>query len=498
MNKEENENRISVTQKYKAYMIRSFFRVLIVRAASLFYVLIFYRLIGDNKIDLGLIVILSIGTLGIGAISDLGMFYTYSQWTLTEKKAYKTLAPVIYGVFLGLTLPITLVSSFFWGLIVLNDLNMIFLLFLINNVLWAFFQLLIRGEYFAQLQMDKIPLFEGVYYTLSFVLVPIMYFLFPTVESILLSGIISKIIGVFTGIYLLPIKIKIWKIQKDFVLSRSALLFAFPIFVLNALKFMDKHLDKVLIYYFFGNSDVAVYSAVKNIVDIFNSTLLTITYGLFPLFAVYMKKNRKDGIRILFTAYRVTGTLTLFILTMVYINSAFFLKFFLGDQFNSGLVVFEILILGYTFVAFAYVLEIYDLGYEKRKKLVIGFFIVLLTEIIFILVFNQLNFVAAAIGIIVGKIIFNIYFLVDHEVLSSLKKESLGRFYLFILVIFIAEVSIKGILQQDFIINIIWIIVFIFLTFIFKPFKEQDIKTIRSLLPGKTKSFSPLLIPFSQ
>jgi len=475
----------------------SIFQVIIVRSFSLVYFAVFYRLIGNDKYDLGILVMLSLVLMSVGVLSDLGLYYSFMQWNLTKRMSFDELTKVTMGGFWLYILPLALLVNVLIGWLIIGSINLLLGLYLLNVIAYAFFNL-VRRYVIAIMKVERTNLLLGSYSVLNSVSVPIFYYYFRTLESVLFAWLLSLIGAIFLTLISLKHIPPVWRVKIDLGLLKLMIAFGFPIFLTNLLRILGSQIDRFMIYIIFDPESLGVYTAMKRIVEILNEAVLVILAGLFPIFSKLFKRDKERGIKIFYAVFRLTFFIAMLAYPFFYINRVLFVHLLIGTAYDAGLRALEILVLGQIIVSLTTVLEHFALGFEKRLRLLIGTVLVIITQVGSIYLLIGIGIMAVPIGFILGKLVFLVYFLLDHDLRPKILNEKIPIFVLWLFLEFAAIFSIIILISSPIIQNILWGIITLLLILLIKPLKRFDVELITGTLPSKIGRFFNVLLFFAK
>ncbi|MFX1517139.1 MAG: hypothetical protein ACFFC6_12625, partial [Promethearchaeota archaeon] len=245
-----------LTKKYRRFVVGGFSRVLISRTFSFLYVIIVTRLIIKGTMDQ--MIILASGQLIILQVTSLAMRFSCRQRALSvkgEKSDEFRYNGVLFMLFIAT--PISIILAVIMALYVGG---FEYTVLLISYPLSMALIMLMETEIMVEkslLAADRAILLNMVFSVLNSIMVPLFYFIAPTLASVLWAWNFSLVLTV-----LLDIKVILRILQKKRLSSQVItylIHFGFPIYLGQLPQLISTHINNFVIFEFLETGATSIF-----------------------------------------------------------------------------------------------------------------------------------------------------------------------------------------------------------------------------------------------
>jgi O-antigen/teichoic acid export membrane protein len=215
------------------------------------------------------------------------------------------------------------------------------------------------------------------------------------VGYVFISNLIANILIL---IILLPEMFNV-KISFDFGLLKRMLAFSLPLLVVGFAGTINEVLDRILLKFLSTEnvnpmSEIGIYNANYKVALLMTLFIQTFRYAAEPFFFAHAKNSRSKSDYSLIMKYFVIFGLTIFLGATLYLSV---LKYFIGEDYRSGLNVVPILLLANLFLGIIYNLSIW---YKLTSKTMYGAYIALfgatITIVLNIILIPKIGYLGSA------------------------------------------------------------------------------------------------------
>ncbi len=491
-----------LTNKYKKYVSAGFLRVFLSRLLSIISIGVSLRLIPVGI--LGISIALSSGTVIINRIVDFGIPWAAKQRGISGAHDMEVVVTTAVHTMVKKSIPVSLIiGSIYYYYIIkttfLSDLHTtktvfttdIYFLYILTLIL-SILLVLIKTLEDIYLRSQNVVIMNTIYSISTSVLVPLIYYYYNSLSSIVMAWVISQILSIipYTSKFINLLGVLKRKYSKT--ISKDILVFALPLYLISLPKTFAIEFENQLIFNQLGNDSTALFYYAYRLVGVASEVILIMIIGIFPLFTKKFAEDKVGANKILVSGSKLYIFISFVASIGLYINADWLVPFVFGVKYTIIIPTVKILSLSLLFNSF--VLYIYSSFSAQglRRIIVYSFIVELSTKMGFELLLLPYGINGVAIGSLLAKItLFAFVFYFSKPLRSGIR----GFYRLFFSLITISVITYifyiilnwlsLSILLSITLINSFFMIISYLLYRFIKPFDENDLILLKKLLPAQ-------------
>lgn len=335
----------------------------------------------------------------------------------------------------------------------------------------------------SSLVVERALLLNTLYSVLNSVLVPLFYYITPTLKSVLWAWNIALLITVILGIkpLLLVLKLKIF----DLKVIQNLLRFGFPIFIISVPRPVILNLNNLIIFENLEEGATSVFYWPNRILGIASEFLLIFLVGIEELFTHFNTTNKetlRDSFLAIFRLLVVFSTICYF---LIYLNAGILIELLLGSGYLEAIYLFRLLCLAWIITTVNTVLSALKNAEAHRRVMVKVNIYNFTSKVLLLIILIPIGLLGVVIAEILTVTIVFIYFAMNINFFKV--NDNFIR-----LGLFVASVMLLSVFGSFFdmttlfsfiILNSLYLIITMIVFFLCSPFTNHDIDFAKKILP---------------
>jgi O-antigen/teichoic acid export membrane protein len=488
-----SQDQESLSSRYRLFIISGFTRVVLTRILSLIYIVVVARIVSLSVQDH--LILLSTGQWIVGVVSTFGFTFSLTRMAFTEENRSHVVASGVTSVLLLGTI-ITIILNLIFAILTGLDLIEI-LLYLFSCVLYFILQIALLVED-TRLRSDRKQLATALFSIANSILVPSLFFIFETLTSVLVSWILGLLLTLFYERKVIYISFS--NLKWDYKTSKAIFFYGLPIYMSSLFTAVVQNLDRFILFIRFPEGDLAEYYWAFRISITFEEIFLVLLTGAFPLLTKLYKNNDMAVFEIRTQSILKIGLfLGLFLYGVVFHQANVITLLILGNKFLGVIIILQILTVATTVKIVRNILFQVVLAEGRRRYITESVVFGALSRIIFILILIPFGGVGFAFALLLQSIVLSLYFIFRKKKTTM---NSLIHLRVILSLIIIVMFTFIFSSPLGLILSIIkgcfYIIGFLFILFILKPFNNDDYVLFERLAGKKFQIFLPIVSLFTK
>ncbi|MFX1282154.1 MAG: hypothetical protein ACFFB5_00805 [Promethearchaeota archaeon] len=431
-------------------------------------------------------IILASGHLIISQLASFSMKYSCRQRALSvgeersEEIRYNALVFMLViviplAILLATILALYVTGSSSFELLFLYPLSMAFLIIVDTEIM-------IERSLLAA---DKAIFINMAYTILNSVLVPLFYYINPTLRSILWAWIIGLVVTVLLDIRK-PFQI-LRKKKLNLQTLHYLLRFSFPIYLSQLPRLISSHINKFIMFEFLETGATSIFYWPNRILSIIREMIFIVATGsalLFNKLNIVDKERLRDSFLGLFRTIVLISAVVYF---WIYLDAAILIYLLLGEGYIEAVLFFRLLCITWIITSMTTVMINLKDAQGHRRILVKGNLLDFSSKIVLLLILISLGVLGVVLTELFVAILYFVYYLKNTKYLHV--NDNFIRLGIFITIVSIT--AHIGIFIENFdlfvmmILNLIYIGIAIGCFFMIKPLTTRDIRFIDNIIPQK-------------
>ena len=454
-----------------------------VRISSLVYLMIMARWL--SKSDMGIIVSLGIGIVLIPKVVIDWLGWIMQQKSLSvadENLSRNIISEISYNILLVGFIFCPFLAILYLFLMNIHFPSTLGFLFLLVVSLEVPVQLFLNVEA-AKLNLEFRIIIILLLAILNYVQAIFLYFIFNSIEFILVAWILTEIIVFLILLY------RNWTIfhgRTRFLGTRYIFKFGIPVFFLFLFKKLSSTIDRIVIGAFLDQETLAIYHLTYRIIDIFVQGILTITIAIIPIIMKLESLNIKRSQLVFIGSLKTVSLMILAIFPILIMFPRFVITIILGEKYMPGASLLSIL----SIVAILDIISTINIQFRGAKgetKVMLNYALCyFFPQLLALLILFRFGVMGIAFSRAFGGIISFVYIIGTSSLIKKMPRTFYGK-----VLLLIASIGLTLWITTQYLHMIIALTVSIgvllFVSSVFRYYSEEELNAIARGLPSEVQ-----------